>query len=686
MELSELRKSKNIAELLDDDELSKISRIVIDGYECDELSRKEWKDVNERALDLAKQTLESKSFPWPNASNVKFPLITKASIDFAARTYPELVRNGRIVKAHIIGEDPRGVKAIKAANVSNYMSYLLLNKMDGWEEGLDSSLHMLSIVGTVFKKTYYDPIKKVPVSELCNPDKVVVNHNIKSLKDARRITHLMHVYQNDIRQQVILGNYLDIDVNELLNVGDVDADDDPQIILLEQHTYLDLDEDGYKEPYVVILHKDSEKVLSIKPRFADVKMKDGKVLAIEPDHVFTDYHFIRNHDGGFYSLGFGVLLYPINSTINTLINQLIDAGTLNNLQSGFVGKGIRIKNGDVRPRMGEFKVLDAASGVDLQKNIFLIPTKEPSNVLFQVLGLLIQAGKELTSASEVTAGQAPPSNVPAAAYLNAVDQSLKILNAINKRTHKSFGLELKKIYKLVGKHLTDDEYQAVLDTENAIVKFDFDDVSYDICPVSDPALSSMEQRLAKVQAIMSAPIKNRDAATIMFLEALEVEPHQIQALMTPPADAGPPPEALKLMSEAELNKARIQEITQKLPLTAQELLLKARQLDINEKQVDGQNDYTAALIVKAQHDILNQKEKVAVTINKEEHKQVMKEIDVAHKIKDSKEQNELDTTKIVLSHQEKMADLAVKAREGQNDRAHDLLKTKVERKDNESRD
>lgn len=673
MNIDELSKATNIAELLDDDTLAMIANQVVSGYEYDESTRAKWKELNNKAMEMAKQAIETKDHPWPNASNVKYPLITKASVDFAARTYPELVKNSKIARGSVIGADPDGKKAERAQRVGDFMSYQLLQQCDEWEEGLDSSLHTLAIVGTIFKKTYYDPIKKRPVSIMCNPDKVVVDYNAPSLKAARRITHIMHVYINDIVEQIRYGHYSDIDMGHLLSSDNSDSSDDPIVELIEQHCYLDLDDDGYKEPYIVVLHRSSMQVLSIKPRFASIERDkdENKVYCIEPEHWFTDYHFIRNHDGGFYSLGFGILLLPLNSSINTIINQLIDSGTLNNQQSGFIGRGIRLRGGDIRPKMGEFKVLDASSGTDLQKNIVPLPTKEPSMVLFQMLGLLIQSGKELTSSSEVTSGQAPPSNVPAAAWMSSVDNALKVLNAINKRIYKSLASELQKIYYINQKHLTNSEYRKVLDIPNVNVKDDFDSESVDIIPVADPSLATTTQRVAKIQAIMSMPVPNQAALTKLYLEALEVDPKVIETLLTPPQDQGPPPDVMESMAKVKLMEAQAQEIMQKLQFSANELLTRTRQLDIQEFDTKARADESAARILKMHHDMQISNAKVQIVADKEDHKATMSEIKQAH-------MKEMDAAKFVADSHEAANRLELEAASTASKHAIEAHKIDVE--------
>ena len=551
--IAELRDSINIAELLDDDKLSKISKQVIQGYELDEDSRVEWKETVDKAMEIAKQTTETKDYPWENASNVKFPLITQASIDFASRVMPELIKNEEIVKINVIGQDPDGSKRDRGRRISQFMSYQLLKESDIWEENMDKMLHMLPILGTAFKKVYYHPITRKPISEVCTPDKIVVNYNITDLASARRITHVLTFYTNDIIERIRMGIYRDVDVSSLMCSEGYEAeqDEDAPLELLEQHCYLDLDDDGYQEPYVVIVHKGTGEVLRIMQRFKSLELNvDDEVKRIEPELYFTDYHFLKSPDGGFYSLGFGTLLYPLNAAINTLLNQLIDSGTLNNNQSGFIGKGLRLKGGEFRFQLGEWRVLNAASGTDIAKNIVPLPTKEPSPTLFQLLGLLIEMGKDLASINDAMQGKQPGQNVPAVTILTLVEQGTKVFSAISKRLYRSLRKEFIRIFDLNKRFLSNEDYMNVLDDPNASADTDFETDSVDISPVADPAMATAAHRFAKAQAIAQLPNVDPLESARYYLEALQVDPQQIEKLVPRPDPNAPPaPELQKLMAE-----------------------------------------------------------------------------------------------------------------------------------------
>ncbi len=417
LKLIDLYASDNIADMLDKEDLLEIATDCIEDYEEDLKSRAEFDATMEHAMEIAKQTVKEKNTPWQGASNIKYPLITTAAIQYAARTYPEIVRNNKVVEACVLGDDPTGEGAERASRVSEHMSAQLLVQDPEWEGDMDRLLHVLPIVGTVFKKTYWDEVRKHNRSIMIAPQDLVVNDGIKSIETARCITHVYEMCTNDIIERVRLGLFCDIDEDE--QKGDKedkysDAYDDCDDTILEQHCYLDLDEDGYEEPYIVTVHLHKKKVLRIYRRFdlQDVyKNQKGEVYRIKACQYFTDFHFLPAPDGGFYSIGFGQLLLPLNETINTTINQLLDAGTLSNSQTGFLSKNFKSTSGSVYLAPGEWKKLDM-TGEDMKNGIMPLPVREPSKVLFELLGMMVQTGKELASVSDILQGQQPAQVLP----------------------------------------------------------------------------------------------------------------------------------------------------------------------------------------------------------------------------------------------------------------------------------
>jgi len=589
----ELRKyieTVNIAENLDERVLTEIGHDAFAGYEADKASRAMWEQCVDDWIKLAAQVREQKMYPWPNASNVKYPLVSIASMQFAARAYPTLVPSDKkIVKTQVIGKDPDGKKKERADRVSTYMSYQIFHEMDGWEEGMDKLLNMVPVVGTMFKKTFFDPVKGKNCSYIIQPKNLVTNYWISCLEECERVSEIIEMSPRKVKEKQLAGVFLDVELgpptipNEDTLHTEVTgmlrpqvADDTTPYTLIEQHTFLDLNGDGYKEPYVVTFELGSRKVLRISARFDDRGIHtndEGKVIRIDPICYYTKYGFIPNPDGSFYDIGFGHLLGPINESVNTLINQLIDSGTLNNLQGGFIGKGLRLKMGETRMEPGEWKAVNA-TGDDLRKQIVPLPTKEPSNVLFQLMGALVTSGKELASVAEIFVGKMPGQNTPATTTMATIEQGMKVFTAIYKRIYRSLEEEFKKLFRLNEVYLDPQTYIEVLDAP--IGPEDFNTEDYQICPAADPTAVSQTEKLIKAQALLELlPIGTIDPlkVTMRVLEAME-QPNW-QDLISP--SAGQPQEGGDPAAEAKQMELMLKQQVeqQKMELKAQEQAFKS---------------------------------------------------------------------------------------------------------------
>lgn len=506
--LSSLMGSVNIAESLDDQLLLKIGQECKEGFDLDKLSRDEWESALDEWTKLASQFRENKAYPWPNASNVKYPILSTASMQFNARAYPSLIpSDGKIVKGKVMGKDLDGTKGDKADRVATYMSYQFMHEMEGWDEDMDRLLMMLPIVGTLFKKTYWCSPEKVIKSELVLPKHFIVNNWAKSLEEAERTSECIEMSARVLKERQLSGTFLDIDLGEPTNVnkdgGISKIDDTTPYRLVEQHTYLDLDDDEYKEPYIVTFEQITGKVLRIVARYNDkgITLDDAgkKIILIKPIQYYTKFSFVPNPDGSFYDIGFGTLLGPLNEAVNTLINQLVDAGTLSNLPSGFIGKGLRLRMGQERFLPGEWKPV-ASTGDDLKKQIVPLPTKEPSDVLFKLMGSLITSTKELASVAEIFVGKMPGQNTPATTTMATIEQGMKVFTAVYKRIYRALDKEFKKVYKLNGEYLNPKTYVSVMD--EPVGPDDFDDSAYDVCPGADPTAVSQTEKLLKAQGLM----------------------------------------------------------------------------------------------------------------------------------------------------------------------------------------
>ena len=537
----------NIATEMDEELLTKIGTEVYDGYKLDCGSKSNWDSMIDEWVKLAAQVKEEKSWPWQKAANVKFPLLSTASMQFAARAYPSLVpADGKVVNMKVVGMDPQGVKTALADKLAKHMNYQIMHEMDDWEEETDRLLIQLPVVGCLFRKTYFDEIKKRNVSKLLGPKDLVVNYWASGLESAYRKTEVIAMTQNDVQAMKNAEIFMDVDLPEprqapeMMPKADVHKGSEPgkldkttPYIILEQHTYWDLDEDGYAEPYIITIEEQSQKVLRIVARWDSDGIKtnnEGEVICIEPVEYYTKYGFIPNPDGGFYDVGFGHLLGSLNDSANTIINLLLDAGTLSNLQSGFIGKGLRLKAGETRLAPGEWRAVPV-TGDDIKKQIFPLPVKEPSKVLFELLGTIIQSSKELASVAEIFVGKMPGQNTPATTTMATIEQGMKVFTAIYKRVYRSMAKEFKKLFRLNSIHQENIE-MALKILDEPITPEDYDMDTYDVCPTADPTAVSSTQKLLKAQGLMELlPLGtiNVMEVTKRILEAQE-QPN-IEALM-----------------------------------------------------------------------------------------------------------------------------------------------------------
>lgn len=583
-----LLESVNIAETLDEEELVEIGMEAKRGYEIDKQSREQWEKQAEGWIKLATQIQEERSFPWAGSSNVKYPLMTTAAMQFAARAYPSLVpSNGDVVKAKVIGKDPDGAKLELANRVSTYMSYQVMHEMPHWEEGMDKMLIQLPVIGMMFKKTYWDSIKKRPVSEVVSPKNLIVNYWAKALETSERISEEIEMSARVLKERQMAKIFLDVDLGDPVAPEGKDVseiDDTTPYLLIEQHGYFDLDDDGYKEPYVVTFHLESGQVLRIVARYDEegVTLDDeGNLLQIEPLQFYTKFGFVPNPDGSFYDIGFGCLLGPLNESVNTLINQLIDAGTLNNLQAGFLGKGLRLRMGDYGFKPGEWKAVNS-TGDDLKKQIVPLPSKEPSEVLFKLMGSLISSGKELASVAEIFTGKMPGQNTPATTTMATIEQGMKVFTAVYKRIFRSLTEEFKKIYDINRVYLNPQTYAEVVDVE--VGPEDFSG-RYEICPGADPTAVSQTEKLMKAQGLMEllpSGMLNPVEVIRRVLEAQE-QPNWEQLLNAQVAQTGQPPEPAPDPKLQEMQmKGQIEQQKLQMQMQAQE---QRGQLEARDKEV-----------------------------------------------------------------------------------------------------
>lgn len=593
----------DISDMLNEGALATLGADVVEDYDRDLVDRERWSKKAEKAVKAAAQEeKQPKDTPWPNASNVKYPLLTVAALQFNARAYPAIVKGDEAVSIKIIGRDngrpnmlatPQGpipvpmlkqqmgeqlpheiaampdwavepgAKKQRASRVKEYMNAHLFYRMEDWEQDTDQLLMMLPIVGCMFRKvTSRDGKHRV---RLVSGLKLVAPMWAVDCETAPRLTEIIdNLATYQVRRKMMAGEYRVVDLGQ-------DEDAEKPRIILEQHRFVDLDGDGGAEPYIVTVDYETRSVLRIEPNFSRQEALKEKIE--KASVYYVKYDFLPNPNGEFYGFGFGHLTEEIAEVVNTLINQMIDAGTAQNAGGGFIASGIRLQSkgsGSVRWRPGEYKVVDV-SGDQLRSGLVERTFPNVSPVSFQLLDIMLSAAKDISSVKDVITGDAS-NNGQVGTTLALIEQGLAQFTAVYKRVYRSLKKEFQLLFDCMAKWPGDDaqqEYVELLDDPMADYMKDFNMSDMDIRPVSDPTSVTKQQKIARAEFLMSFRGQGLDDMEInrRALEAADVE--DIDGLM--PKEKGPDPlmmtevenkqaDTAKKVADARLSDAKVQQI------------------------------------------------------------------------------------------------------------------------------
>ena len=540
----------NLAEFIDENDLSVISSDLVEGYENDLSSRKEWAEAYKKGLDLLGLKYNERSQPFQGASGVTHPLLSESVTQFQSQAYKELLPAGGPVRTQVIGEVTKA-KEDQAQRVQEFMNYQITHVMEEFDPDLDQMLFYLPLSGSTFKKIYYDGGVNRAVSKFVPSDDLVVPYNDTNLEQAERVTHVIRKSENEIRKLQVSGFYRDIQIkpmdledriqekeNEISGVKKVGYVDD-EYTLLEIHANLDIPgfetEDGIKLPYIVTIDEGSGKVLSV---YRNYKENDDTLKKIQ---YFAHYKFLPGL--GFYGLGLIHMLGGLSRTATAALRQLIDAGTLSNLPAGFKARGLRISDDDNPLQPGEFRDVDAPSG-DLRAGLMPLPYKGADPTLFQLLGFVVQAGKEFATVADQKIGDSVAANAPVGTTMALMERGMRVMSAIHKRLHYAQKIEFKLLAKIFSESLDPEYPYDVVGGIRSIKTADFDD-KIDILPVSDPTIFSMSQRVTlaqtQLQLAQAAPqMHNMYEAYRRMYQAMGVQ--NVDAILpvpTPPQPQDP---------------------------------------------------------------------------------------------------------------------------------------------------
>jgi len=500
----------NLAEYLDKGQLAEICGDLLGDVDADISSRKEWMQTYTDGIELLGMKIEIRSEPWEGACGVFHPLLSEALVKFQAETVMETLPPAGPVKTQIIGrETPEKMAA--SDRVQKDMNYQITDVMVEYRPEHERMVWGLGLSGNAFKKVYFDPNLNRQVSVFVPAEDLIVPYGASDLQTADRVTHVMRKTENELKKLQVAGFYRDVDLGDPVNTFDdvekkiaekmgFQATTDNRYKLLEIQVNLDIagfedkDEDGKSTgialPYIVTVEKGSQTVLAIRRNWRpedETKQKRNH---------FVHYGYVPGF--GFYCFGLIHLVGAFAKSGTSIIRQLVDAGTLSNLPGGFKTRGLRVKGDDTPISPGEFRDVDVPSGV-LKDNILPLPYKEPSQVLYSLLGTIVEEGRRFASASDMKIADMS-ANTPVGTTLAILERTLKVMSAVQARVHYSMKQELKLLKDII-RDYTPDEYNYTPDVGNRFAKqSDYDNV--DVIPVSDPNAATMSQKVVQYQAVL----------------------------------------------------------------------------------------------------------------------------------------------------------------------------------------
>ena len=505
MDTSNIPHDANLADYIEDGDLGKFSSDLLAEFESDRDSRKDWEDTYIKGLDMLGFKYENRTQPFEGASGVVHPLLAESVTQFQAQAYKELLPPSGPVRTQVVGLSTPEVED-QAKRVKDFMNYQITDVMSEYDPDMDQLLFYLPLAGSAFKKIYYDGLLKRAVAKFIAGEDLVINYMATDLAGADRVTHIIKTSGNDIRKQQLGGFYRDIE----LSTGQIDTNDivdkvnelegteksygssDEEHVILEMHVNADVpgfeDETGVKLPYIVSIDQYSREILSIRRNW-----KQGDPNFAKNDY-FVHYKFLPGL--GLYGFGLIHMLGGLSRTATSVLRQLIDAGTLANLPAGFKARGMRIRDHDEPLQPGEFRDVDV-TGTSIKESLLPLPYKEPSQVLFGLLGFAVDAGKSFAAIADMKMGEGNEQN-PVGTTLALIERGTKVMSAIHKRLHCAQRMEFKMLAKVFQIYLPPQYPDMVVGGNQMIKQADFDD-RVDIIPVSDPNIFSMAQRVTLAQ-------------------------------------------------------------------------------------------------------------------------------------------------------------------------------------------
>ena len=497
---------ENLAELLEDNDLQAMATELLADFQADQDSRSDWARAYVKGLDLLGMKVEDRQQPWAGASGVFHPILTEAVVRFQAQAMGEIFPPAGPVRTKVVGKQDTD-KIAQSQRVENEMNYLLTEEMSEYRDEMEQMLFKLPIAGSAFKKVYYDPLMERPCSMFVPSEDFVVSYGASDLQTCPRYTQVMKKTSNEVLQLQINGFYREVDLPDPepdysdikqkydeLDGEEAIIEDDDRHTILEMHVDINMpeefdDPDGIARPYVITIDKTSATILAIRRNWYEDDEKKKKRMH------FVHYRYLPGL--GFYGTGLIHLIGGLAKSATSILRQLIDAGTLSNLPAGLKARGLRIKGDDAPLMPGEFRDVDVPGGA-IRDSITFIPYKEPSSVLYSLLGNIVEEGRRIGSVADIQIGDANP-QAPVGSTLALMERSMKVMSGVQARLHAALKHELRILAKIIHDFMPS-EYSYEIEGEFSRTE-DFDD-RVDVVPVSDPNAATMSQRVMQYQAAL----------------------------------------------------------------------------------------------------------------------------------------------------------------------------------------
>jgi len=495
----------NLAEEMDERTLQRLGGELISDYKRDRESRSEWEKTYTSGLDLLGFKYNEEARPFSGASSVTHPLLAESVTQFQAQAYKELLPASGPVNTQVVG-DLTTEKSEQAQRVKDFMNYMLTDKMEEYTPEFDQLLFYLPLAGSAFKKVYYDEVMDRAVSKFIPAEDLVVPYYSTDLKESERITHVVKMSENEVLKKQVAGFYREVDIlpsrsddsdiqekyNQLEGVEE-NAEQDYQFNILEMHVHLDIEEyigpndpaqKNIKVPYIVTVDEGSQEILSVYRNYAP---EDPLMNRKE---YFVHYKFLPGL--GFYGFGLIHMIGGLSRTATAALRQLLDAGTLSNLPAGFKSRSIRIRDDEQPFQPGEFRDVDVPGG-NVKDQFMMLPFKEPSNTLMQLLGFVVQAGQKFAGVMDMQTGE-DKQNRAVGTTIALLERGSRVMSAIHKRCYYAMRIEFKLLADVFGTYLPPAYPYAVVGGNRMIKMMDFSP-EVDIIPVADPNIFSISQRI-----------------------------------------------------------------------------------------------------------------------------------------------------------------------------------------------